>query len=169
VDELEGKSAVALDKRSLGDHAMGLPAPGRLGPLSLRTKERDTAVVRTIVSVSDAAPRMTCAGDVPEGAYGRVRPAHRARVIDGAAGAAQTSDDAAGATAPEVAVLVRCVGRNRVLKPRTAEEVERVRDSLGERTGLPRFYGYGEIAPLPPGARCDWPNQTMMLATFSER
>lgn len=167
--ELDGNSALELYKTYLGAHATGLPATGLLFPLSIRTKERDTAVVRTILSVSDAEQSMTFAGDVPEGTYARFMKANIDRLIDGAAGAAKTSYEAAGATSPDLAVLVSCIGRKLVLKQRTEEEVEGVRDILGDQTVLTGFYSYGEIAPFTPGARCDLHNQTMTITTFSER
>jgi hypothetical protein len=90
------------------------------------------------------------------------------RIIDGAVGAAKTSYEAAGATSPDLAVLVSCVGRKLILKQRTEEEVEGVRDILGDRTVLTGFYSYGEIAPFTRGAKCDLHNQTMTITTFSE-
>jgi hypothetical protein len=111
---------------------------------------------------------MTFAGDVPEGAYARFMKANFDRLIDGAAEAAKTSTRAEGCASPDLAVLVSCVGRKLVLKQRTEEEVEGVRDILGD-TVLTGFYSYGEIAPFVPGARCDLHNQTMTITTFSER
>ncbi len=167
--ELDGKSALALYKTYLGEHAEGLPATGLLFPLSIRTNHSGTAVVRTILSVSEKDQSMTFAGDVSAGAYARLMKANSDRLIDGAAEAAKTSYEAAGAVSPELAVLVSCVGRKLVLKQRTEEEVESVRDIVGQETVLTGFYSYGEIAPFAPGARCDLHNQTMTITTFSER
>lgn len=166
--ELDGRSALELYKTYLGEHAKGLPATGLLFPLSIRTKDRDAAVVRTILSINEAEQSMTFAGDVPEGAYARFMKANFDRIIDGAVGAAKTSYEAAGATSPDLAVLVSCVGRKLILKQRTEEEVEGVRDILGDRTVLTGFYSYGEIAPFTRGAKCDLHNQTMTITTFSE-
>jgi hypothetical protein len=91
------------------------------------------------------------------------------RLIDGAVGAAKTSSEALGTTSPDLAVLVSCVGRKLILKQRTEEEVEGVRDVLGDRTMLTGFYSYGEISPFTPGAKCELHNQTMTITTFSER
>ena len=167
--ELDGKSALELYRTYLGEHAKGLPATGLLFPLSIRTKQSETAVVRTILSTNDSAQSMTFAGDVPEGAYAHFMKANFDRLIDGAAGAAKTSFEAAGSASPDLAVLVSCVGRKLVLKQRAEEEVEAVREILGERTIVTGFYSYGEIAPFVPGARCDLHNQTMTITTFSER
>lgn len=167
--ELDGKSALELYKTYLGEHATGLPATGLLFPLSIRTKHSEKAVVRTILSVSDKENSMTFAGDVPEGAYARFMKANSDRLIDGAAGAAKTSYEAVGSQSPDLAVLVSCVGRKLVLKQRTEEELEGVRDILGDQTVLTGFYSYGEIAPFAPGTRSDLHNQTMTITTFSER
>lgn len=166
--ELDGKSALDLYKTYLGEHADGLPATGLLFPLSLRTDEA-TPVVRTILGVDDAAQSMTFAGDVPEGAYARLMKANFDRLVDGAYDAAHTSLEAVGEAPPDLAILVSCVGRKMVLKQRIEEEVEAVREVLGDATVLTGFYSYGEISPFTPNARCELHNQTMTITTLSER
>ncbi len=172
--ELDDRSALDLYKQYLGEHAAGLPATGLLFPLSLRnrvpgTGDGDTGVVRTILSVSEADHSLTFAGDVPEGAYARLMKANFDRLIDGAIGAAKTSHEAIGESPPDLAILISCVGRKLVLKQRIEEEVEGVRDVLGDRTVLAGFYSYGEISPFTPDARCELHNQTMTITTIAER
>ncbi|MGB8658403.1 MAG: FIST N-terminal domain-containing protein [Candidatus Zixiibacteriota bacterium] len=166
--ELEGGSALELYKKYLGEHAQGLPATGLLFPLSLRTKEGETGVVRTILSVSEKEQSMTFAGDVPEGAYVHLMKANFDRLIDGAVEAAKTSYQAVGSSSPDLAILISCVGRKMVLKQRIEEEVEGVRDVLGDRTVLAGFYSYGEISPSMPGSPCKLHNQTMTITTLIE-
>ncbi len=167
--ELDGKSALQLYKTYLGDHAQGLPATALLFPLSLRVEEHATPVVRTILSVDEDEQSMTFAGDLPEGAYARFMKANFDRLIDGATEAARTSYEAIGSASPDLAILISCVGRKLVLKQRIEEEVENVREVLGERPALAGFYSYGEISPFTPGARCELHNQTMTITTFSEQ
>lgn len=167
--ELDGRSALALYKGYLGEHAADLPASGLLFPLSLRTKEGETGVVRTVLAISEEEQSMTFAGDVPEGAYARLMKANFERLIDGAIGAAQTSYEAIGSSSPDLAILISCVGRKLVLKQRIEEEVEGVRGILGDHTVLTGFYSYGEICPAAPHANCKLHNQTMTITTFSER
>ena len=166
--EMDGRSALGLYKRYLGDHAKDLPAAGLLFPLSLRTKAGDTAVVRTILAINEAEESLTFAGDVPQGAYARLMKANFDRLIDGATGAAKTSRQALGPVSPELAILISCVGRKLLLKQRIEEEVEGVRDALGNGAVLSGFYSYGEISPFVPGAKCELHNQTMTITTFSE-
>jgi hypothetical protein len=167
--ELDGRSALDLYKTYLGPHASDLPASGLLFPLSLRAGEGETPVVRTILSVDEEQSSMTFAGDVPAGCYARFMKANFDRLIDGAVGAARTSYEAVGSASPDLALLVSCVGRKLVLAQRVEEEVEGVRDVLGEGTVLAGFYSYGEISPFTPDARCELHNQTMTITTFSER
>ncbi len=166
--ELDGNSALELYKRYLGEHAKGLPATGLLFPLSLRSEAGETGVVRTVLSVDEKEQSMTFAGDVPEGSYARLMKANFDRLIDGAIGAAKTSYQAIGSSSPDLAILISCVGRKLVLKQRIEEEVEGVRDILGDRTVLTGFYSYGEISPFTPGAKCELHNQTMTITTLSE-
>ena len=167
--ELDGQPALALYKRYLGEHASGLPATGLLFPLSLRTRDGGNGIVRTILSVDEREQSLTFAGDMPVGAYARLMKANFDRLIDGAVGAARTSYEAVGSTTPDLGILISCVGRKLILKQRIEEEVEGVRETLGDGTVLTGFYSYGEISPFTPSARCELHNQTMTITTFSER
>jgi hypothetical protein len=166
--ELDGKSALALYKRYLGEHAADLPASGLLFPLSLRTREVSAPVVRTILSVNEREQSLTFAGDVPAGGYVRLMKANFDRLIDGAVGAGRVSTDALG-TPVDLALLISCVGRRMVLRQRVEEEVEGVRDIVGPGAAIAGFYSYGEVSPFTPKARCELHNQTMTVTTLSER
>ena len=166
--ELDSHSALELYKKYLGDHAKGLPATGLLFPLAVRNKSGDRGVVRTILSVDEQKQSMTFAGDVPEGSYARFMKANFDRLIDGAVGAAKSSYRVAGSAAPDLAILISCVGRKLILKQRIEEEVEGVRDVFGDKTILTGFYSYGEIAPFLPGTKCELQNQTMTITTLLE-
>ena len=165
--ELDGRPALALYKQYLGEHAKGLPATGLLFPLSVRASPGATPLVRTILAVDERLQSLIFAGDVPEGAHARLTKANVDRLVDGAAGAARASL-LAGPVATELAILISCVGRKLVLKQRVEEEVEGVREILGEQAVLTGFYSYGEIAPFSPGERSELHNQTMTITTFAE-
>lgn len=168
--ELDGQSALALYKRYLGEHAAGLPATGLLFPLELHEQagSRSPGLVRTILSVDEATQSMTFAGDMPQGLYARLMKANFDRLIEGASGAAQATRGSLGGVQPKLALLISCVGRKLVLQQRVEEEVESVRDVLGEGTALTGFYSYGEISPSVPLAKCELHNQTMTITTFAE-
>jgi len=167
--ELDGKSALELYKKYLGEHAKNLPASGLLFPLSIRAKEGENGLVRTILSVNEEEQSLTFAGDVPEGSYARLMKANFDRLIDGAIDAAKKSYMTIGSFSPELAILISCVGRKMILKQRTEEEVEGVREVLGDTTVLTGFYSYGEICPFTPDAKCELHNQTMTITVLSEK
>lgn len=167
--ELDDQPALELYQRYLGERAAGLPASGLLFPLSLRRPDGEDSLVRTILAIDEEAGSLTFAGDVPEGALGRFMKANFDRLIDGAAGAAQETRRALGSFAPELALLISCVGRKLVLQQRVEEEVEIVREVLGEGAVVTGFYSYGEISPQHPTAEsCELHNQTMTITAIAE-
>jgi hypothetical protein len=168
--ELDGDPALDLYKRYLGDAAASLPASGLLFPIAIRSESGDaTPVVRTILSVDEAAHSLTFAGDMPVGKRARLMRANQERLVEGAAGAARTSVEGMGERGVDLALLISCVGRKLVLRQRVEEEVEAVRDVVGRDAVMTGFYSYGEIAPFSASARCELHNQTMTITTLSER
>jgi hypothetical protein len=165
--ELDGKPALELYKSFLGEHAKDLPASGLLFPLNLRTERDSEPVVRTILAVDETSQSLTFAGDIPEGSYVRLMKANFDRLIEGAMGAAKGTLIAKSHN-PSLAVLISCVGRKLVLKQMVEEEVEGVREVLGDETTLCGFYSYGEISPFSADAKCELHNQTMTITTFTE-
>lgn len=166
--ELDGQPALALYKRYLGEHAAGLPATGLLFPLSISMEGSDHELVRTILAVNEADQSVTFAGDVPEGSYARLMKANFDRLVEGAHGAAESSHALQPGRPPDLAILISCVGRKLVLKQRTEQELEAVREVLGPAAALTGFYSYGEICPSAPNAACELHNQTMTITTFAE-
>jgi hypothetical protein len=165
---LDGQPALQVYKKYLGDRAEGLPATGLLFPLALRNEEEtDGLTVRTILAVDEARQSITFAGDVPEGRFVRLMRANFDRLIDGAAGAAESVDLGAYPGGPALCVAISCVGRRLVLGPRVEEEIETVRESLPTGVQQVGYYSYGEISPLASG-RCDLHNQTMTLTLIWE-
>ena len=165
--ELDGQPALQLYKRYLGEHAAGLPGTAFQFPLKLRTGQGDAGVVRTVLAINEQDQSLTFAGDLPEGSYVELTRTNFEHLIDGAVGAAQKSYEPLGAP-PELALLFTCVGRKIVLGQRTEEEVEGVREVLGEGAALTGFYSYGELAPFKTGERCQLHNQTMSVTAFRE-
>jgi hypothetical protein len=166
--ELDGQPALDLYEQYLGEHAAALPASGLSFPLSVRAARDQLGVVRTILAIDRKARSLTFAGDVPTGAFAQLMRANFERLVEGAEGAARTCQTGFGDSTPELAILISCVGRKLVLKQRVEEEVEGVRQVLGEATPLTGFYSYGEISPFTPTARCELHNQTMTITTLSE-
>ena len=164
--ELDGRSALELYKKYLGDKAAELPASALLFPLSLRMRDGTRGIVRTVLAIDEEAGSMTFAGDMPQGLWAKFMKANFERLIDGAHQAARVSLQ--DGPPPSLAFLVSCVGRKLVLGQRIEEEVEAVRDVLGDQPSLTGFYSLGEISPFTPSGRCELHNQTMTITTFVE-
>ena len=164
--ELDGLPALEIYKSFLGEEVNNLPSSGLLFPLSMRINEDSIPVVRTILAVSDEDQSLTFAGNIPGGSYVRLMKANIDRLINGA-------EDSAAANkalneASDLAILISCVGRRLVLKQMVEEEVEVVRDVIGDKTCITGFYSYGEIAPFGEFSPCELHNQTMTITTLSE-
>jgi len=168
--ELDGKSALDIYKKYLGDYAEGLPATGLLFPLSIRKNLDDEPIVRTLLALGEEGDSLIFAGNMAEGSYVKFMKANFDRLIDGAVGAANNSMSFSSYTfEPELAILISCIGRKMILKQRVEEEVEGVDEVLGGHSILTGFYSYGEISPLVNGDPCALHNQTMVITAFSEK
>jgi hypothetical protein len=166
--EFDGRPALALYKQYLGEYAAGLPVAGLMFPLELRIGPRQNRVLRVLLSVDEKQQSITFAGNVPQGSYARFMMGHIEDLIGGALKAAKVSLDNLDGQTPSLSLLVSCNARRSVLKQRVEEEVEAVREILGEQTFLTGFYSYGEIAPLEPGAPPELHNETISITSMVE-
>lgn len=169
LHQLDDQSALELYKRYLGEHAAGLPATGLFFPLSIRRPGEESTFIRTIVAMDEEMSSLTFAGAIPEGSFARLMKASIDQLVEGACvGAREAASQSAGDSPTDLAILISCVGRKMLLKQRVEEEVEAVREVLGERTTLAGFYSYGEISSEGISRRCELHNQTMTVTTFNE-
>lgn len=171
--ELDGRPALELYKRYLGDQADDLPASALHFPLEIiPPDEPDEQLVRTILGIDEDEQSMTFAGDVPEGSKAKLMKVNFHRLLEGASQAAEhsaTMSDHDPDASDVLGVAISCVGRRLVLKERTEEELEAVHENLPEGTDLVGFYSYGELSPYVEGEPCALHNQTMTLTVISER
>jgi hypothetical protein len=166
--ELDGRPALEVYKSFLGDKASGLPGTGLLFPLSVRLSADTPPVVRTILAVNEEDQSLTFAGNIPQGSYVRLMKANFDRLIDGAGKSGDISMRPLDEKQADLAILISCVGRRLVLKQMVEEEIEAVRDVIGDSPAITGFYSYGEIAPFEESAPCQLHNQTMTVTTLRE-
>ncbi|WP_024771966.1 FIST signal transduction protein [Aquimarina macrocephali] len=166
--ELDNQPALDLYKKYLGDKAAELPQSALLYPLSVKSKDKEEPIVRTILSIDEKTNTMTLAGDVPEGAVVQLMMGHIDNIVDGALQAAEIGMRDRKHK-PELALLVSCIGRKLVMDQRVEEEVEEVIESIGAQATVAGFYSYGELSPFEgKNSNCELHNQTMTLTLFSE-
>jgi len=170
--ELDGKPALDLYKKYLGDEANNLPGSGLLFPLSIRpNKQSAHDIVRTIVGVNEEENSMIFAGDIPEGYIAQLMHGTTDNLVEGAEAAASFALSNAPHTSRNnhsLAILVSCIGRKLLMGQRASAEVEAVKEIMG-RIPLAGFYSYGEICPHPETGKCGLHNQTMTITLLSER
>lgn len=159
--------ALDLYKEYLGKYADELPGSALYFPLSMKETPDAESVVRTILSIDETQKSMTFAGDLPVGARVRLMRGNMDRLVDAAAEAAKQIRTSLPHP-PQIAFLVSCVGRRIVLAERIEEELEVIKNTLGNETVLFGFYSYGEISPNKQKLGCELHNQTMTIATMYE-
>lgn len=167
VYEIDKQPALQLYKQYLGERAVGLPATALLFPLAITSESSAKPLVRTILSIDEAAQSMTFAGDVPQGAKVRLMKANFEKLIQGAAFAANMAS-MLPVDKQTVTIAVSCVGRRLILGERIEEELEAALAKLPKNTKQIGFYSYGEISPREHGGFCDLHNQTMTLTVINE-
>ncbi|MCG6202123.1 FIST signal transduction protein [Psychromonas antarctica] len=165
--ELDNKPALALYKKYLGPHAKNLPASALFFPLSI--KLGDQRVFRTILNINNNNDSMVFAGDLPEGSTVQLMHSSVNKLIDGAEIAAeQTQSKVIKDHDNGLALLISCVGRRLVLNKFSEDELEIVKDVLGDNWTYTGFYSYGELSPLPNSSQCSLHNQTITITTICE-
>lgn len=165
--EIDGQPALDLYKKYLGEKSNELPQASLLYPLNVTPDGKKDPVVRTILNINDEDQSMILAGDVPVNSRVQLMMAS----VDGIAQGAQTAANLAMTkrkNKPELALLVSCIGRKLVMNQRVEEEVEQVREVVGDKVPLAGFYSYGEMAPFNGSTSCELHNQTMTLTLISE-
>jgi hypothetical protein len=167
VFELDGKPALRLYKKYLGEQAQGLPATAMMFPLAIlnKTASGSEVLVRSVLGVNEEAQSLIFAGDIPEGSTVQLMHCHVDRLVEGAAGAAEELGKVPAGQV--LAVAVTCVGQRMAMRERAEEGMEAVLDTLPEKTPMVGFFSYGELSPLSTG-HCQLQNQTMTLTLIQE-
>ena len=165
--EIDGQPALDLYKKYLGEKSNELPQASLLYPLNVTPENKNEPVVRTILNINDEDQSMILAGDVPVNSKVQLMMASVDGIAQGAHKAACYAMDHR-ITKPELAIIVSCIGRKLVMSQRVEEELEQVRDTIGQTIPMTGFYSYGEMAPFNGSQACELHNQTMTLTLISE-
>ncbi|WP_190810937.1 FIST signal transduction protein [Flagellimonas sp. S3867] len=165
--EIDGKPALDLYKKYLGEKAAELPQAALLYPLTVQQNDQSEPLVRTILNIDEDANSMILAGDVPLNSKVQLMMSTMDDIAEGASNAAELAMRDRKSK-PELAILVSCVGRKLVLDQRTEDEIEEVADIIGDQAKITGFYSYGEMAPFAGKNECQLHNQTMTLTLMSE-
>lgn len=165
--ELDGKNALNLYKSYLGEMVHKLPDIGVMFPISLRISENKTPIVRSVMGIDNENQALIFGGDIPTNSSVKLMKANVDRLISGAEKSALISTENKKIK-PNLAILISCRGRLGVLKQLAEEELEIVREVLGNQTYITGFYSDGEFAPANKQECSVLHNQTMTITTFTE-
>ncbi|MGZ3770805.1 MAG: FIST signal transduction protein [Bdellovibrio sp.] len=166
--EIDGEPALDLYKKYLGDKAKDLPASGLLYPFALLKDNSDTTgLIRTILGIDAQEHSLILAGDIPQGGLVRLMNSTGKGLVNGAKGAAEETMKKASEE-EGLAILISCVGRKIVMGQDVEDEVDAVRDVVGDSV-ITGFYSYGEICPQSGFSECKLHNQTMTITYLTEK
>ena len=167
VYEIDGKPALELYKRYLGEYANDLPGSALDFPMSIKKNNKDDAIIRSVLGIDEENQALIFAGDVPEGYFARLMRTNIDGLIDGSEIAAKQINKINNKSA--LGLVVSCIGRRIVLKQLSDEELESIGQTLGDNVHLAGFYSYGELAPFSNELlSCSLHNQTMTLTVIYE-
>jgi len=165
--EIDGQSSLGLYKKYLGDKAGDFARSAMLYPLNVIAPGKTHAVVRAVVAADMENQAMIFADDVPQDSQVQLIMISPDRISQGAY-TASTLAMQNRVTKPQLALVISCIGRKVVMNQRVEEEIELVREVLGDDTAISGFYSYGEIAPFHDTRSSELHNQTMTLTLISE-
>jgi hypothetical protein len=169
LHEIDGENALDMYKTYLGRYAKELPVSALLFPISIKSKNHDFYIVRTILSIDNENKIMKFAGNVPEGSTIRFMKSNFDRLVFAASEAGVQARETLGdKNTPELAIIISCVGRKLVLANRIEEEVEAAVECFPNTTNIIGFFSYGEISPQIQDHISYLHNQTITITTFSE-
>lgn len=165
--ELNGEKALKIYKETLDVPSERLPESAINYPMSLRFLENERPIIRTVIALNEEDQSIEFAGDIPLHSSVKLMKANIDRIIIGAQRSAQDSL-ANKEHQPQLALLVSCIGRQVILQNLIQEELEVVKETLGDTCFLSGFYSYGEFAPISKTCPSVLHNQTMTITTISE-
>lgn len=166
--EIDGQSALDFYRSHVGIGVLSnINKHGFKHPIKIRNEEYTNPVIRALLDVNEEKQSLIMAEEIPKGTYVRIMKANIDRLIIGAENAAKTIAEQNNFN-HELAILISCSGRRKVLKDLASEEVEAVTDQFPETTKAIGFYSYGEISPFFELPKTSLHNLTMCVTTFSE-
>ena len=168
LHELDNKPALDLYKTYLGEEkSKQLPSAALMYPLNVQVEQEKHSFVRTVLNIDEDTNTMTLAGDIPQNSKVQLMMTNVDHIANSTEIAAREAINSRK-KAPELAILMSCIGRKLVLDQRVEEEVEEIVEVIGDEVTVAGFYSYGEIAPFYGLMSCQLHNQTMTITLISE-
>lgn len=175
--ELDGKPALEVYEKFLGQNASLLPAVGVEYPLGLLgpsgdVDEDDYYLCRATMGVDRVKGTVTFAGDIPEGAFVKMTMGSESDILQAVQKAASQAlerlKNGNASVKPAAVFFYSCMARKIVLGSRTNEEISAIKKIVGDDVPIIGFYSYGEYAPAGKEMNSHLHNETATLTLISE-
>lgn len=167
VYEIDGQSALDLYNKYLADRVENIMESRLAYPLNVIQPGKNYPVVRTILNLDAENGSIVLAGNCEQDSRAQLMMGSIHGIVQGAEEAAKYAM-VERKNAPQLAVLVSCMGRKALMGQRVEEEVELIKEIIGAEVPVTGFYSYAEMAPVHDRYVCEVHNQTMTLTLFSE-
>lgn len=154
VKEFEHTNALELYKNFLGEErssrlpAICLEYPFGIIDVNNTDNGENQFQLRCGLSVDHEKGTISLAASIPEGSAVTLTTASRGDIINGAREAAAKARSALAGATPLAVIMFSCVGRKLVLGRRIQEEIDAVKECMGQDVPMIGFYTYGEIGPV---------------------
>lgn len=154
LHELEHRPAVSIYEDYFGKEADVLRREplARLAityPLGIKVPEQDEYLIRDAITV-DEAGAITCAAEIPEGSEIRLMIGSKEKAVEAAEAAARhmMDDFKLQNSTPKLLLMFNCIAREKLFAQKAKDEIDAIRNIVGEQVPILGFYTYGEQAPM---------------------
>lgn len=172
--ELEGKPAISIYEEQFGkdkklvDRNEPFARLAITYPLGIVAPGKDGFLIRDPITVDDNGA-ITCAAEIPEGSEVYIMIGSREEAISAARDAASIALANLHNKKPKLILLFNCIARKKLLLSKKHQEIQEIRNVIGEDVPLIGFYTYGEQAPLGGQVlTCSFHNETDVIFLFAD-
>lgn len=160
IYEINHRPALKFFHDLLGEEII----PSNDNPVAVYNSEGHFQYLRTCFENFDPdTGTMHFIADIPQGSQVQLTVADRSRLVDGAITTTRKALQHFPNTPPSMALCISCGARRALLGSKTTQEIDAVRDVLGNDIPLIGFYSYGEIAPPQSNSPSQVHNETFSI------
>jgi len=166
IYEIENIPAYQLYKKYISQNTIDSAGQHLLHPISMLSSISEEAVIRKITSINENDGSMTFSGTVPNGATIRMMKENSNSLNDATKNAGRSMHH--HLKQPDLAIVISHIGRKSIFNARIQEEVEVIREILGETTAITGFYSCEETSSTIDKETIVALNQSMTITTMRE-
>jgi hypothetical protein len=166
--ELNEKPALPVYRDALAEKGHDLFTDTIKFPLCVRPENNAFGYIRAITNIDTDNGSIEFGGPMIENTYARICKTNPNQLLDGAAGAS-TQLVQKMKQLPEFVLVFSSVRRQQILGDKINQEVDIIREDVGEQATIAGFYTFGAIAPLFESRDYVLQNQTISVLAIHEQ